>query len=311
MKHKRKIMKKDTVDILKRVSAMLAGTFISVLIKLIIDDNQNTILYMLFSILFFISSLFGFNIVSEINNLIGLIIRERTHTNMIAVINEYNWNTSIATWTDISTYRWLEIIRTKKYLKPISKRFINVTTNWNKYYAVLNPYGGMYPEKNDIEKETLNKIFKYVADGGIFINVADIPGYWYYDNRLLVLRDSTPITINDGKINRYFILSPFSNKLDLQIWGGKYDSKYEWELDSDIKSMCIDITKIMNADRVVVIEKNIVPYIICKYKDIKNKMIDVTPLFEVPYGKGKFIISLYKIENDETISNIISRKLQN
>lgn len=50
--------------------------------------------------------------------------------------------------------------------------------NFDKYTAILNPYGGVYPERDLSNYETLNKILNYVREGGFFINVADIPGYF-------------------------------------------------------------------------------------------------------------------------------------
>ena len=72
----------------------------------------------------------------------------------------------------------------------------------------------------------MKKIFNYVEEGGVFINVADIPGYFAYNSPLGRKLDTTPPTYfmerrPDGKISisteRVFERTPFLEKLGLQV----------------------------------------------------------------------------------------------
>lgn len=46
------------------------------------------------------------------------------------------------------------------------------------FIAVINPYGGVYPKYELKTFTTMDKLLSYMNEGGLFVNVADIPGYF-------------------------------------------------------------------------------------------------------------------------------------
>ncbi|QXJ27147.1 Beta-galactosidase/Glycosyltransferase [Saccharolobus shibatae B12] len=50
--------------------------------------------------------------------------------------------------------------------------------NLSKFEIIINPYGGSYPEEDPINLSSLNKILEYIENGGIFVNISDVPFFW-------------------------------------------------------------------------------------------------------------------------------------
>ena len=220
-------------------------------------------------------------------------------------------NEEVYTWTEVSPKDWkkeLEKFAKNKRAK-IKVKFINTNSNFNLYATIINPYGGVYPELDLKNFESMNKILSYVSEGGLFVNVADIPCYYAYNPLLKRRLDTTPqiygVTTHNSSVSsasvRPFELTPLMEKLGLRVrnlenvisapWGVEFEDKFK-EIIADIKVSGIDV------HRGVVCEKNIKPIIKCKeYMNYK-----VTPLFLAEYGNGKFLISLV-FENIPTASN--------
>lgn len=104
----------------------------------------------------------------------------------IGILNDMKWNLdnkNIYTWTNISPERWKEELENKinGITKKIDIELINTNNDFDLYLSILNPYGGVYPERDIRKCETGKKIFDYVYKGGIFINVSEPPGYWAFN----------------------------------------------------------------------------------------------------------------------------------
>ncbi|MDD2679383.1 MAG: hypothetical protein PHO03_01075 [Candidatus Omnitrophica bacterium] len=284
--------------IYRGLALIFAGSLVSVLGRLLISPPVSTPTISLLCLVAVILILYGIGIASIIAHKSRLLIRKRIK--VIGVLNDMMWNsdnTEISAWTDISPVDWKNAIET--YIRAngikIKVKLINTKDNFDWYAAILNPYGGVYPERSLKEHATLNKIFNYVEDGGIFVNVADIPGYWAYNPLLKRRLDATPQiygTVMDkfGHITfvpaRLFELTPFMEKLGLRVRNSENQNNFsDWSFDS--KFSISEQLKI-SVDRVAIVEKNVEPII--KPQKINN--IEVTPIFYSKYGDGKFLISL-------------------
>jgi hypothetical protein len=51
----------------------------------------------------------------------------------------------------------------------------------NKFVAIVNPFGEIYPERDTEKRPALNKIKDYVSDGGIFVNAGGYAFFYAYD----------------------------------------------------------------------------------------------------------------------------------
>ena len=157
--------------------------------------------------------------------------------------------------------------------------------------------------------ETLNKIFDYVNKGGLFVNVADIPGYWAYNLLLKRRLDATPPIYGidrapNGQILiipiRPFELTPFMEKLGLRVLNIENSPLTNWkvEFEDRFKRMAGDVGEI-KVDRATVAERNVKPII----KPKVDGQTAITPLFVGGYGDGEFLISQIFLDNESRPQN--------
>jgi hypothetical protein len=207
--------------------------------------------------------------------------------------------------TDIIPEGWKEEIERQSQEDGVSINviLIDVRRSFDSYVAILNPYGGAHPERDVKNNETLNKIFDYVNKGGLFVNVADIPGYWAY-NLLLKRRldATTPIYGVDkapnGQISitriRPFELTPFMEKLGLRVLNIENSPLTNWkvEFEDRFKRIAGHVDEI-KVDRATVVERNVKPII----KPKVDGETALTPFFLGAYGNGEFLISQIFFDN--------------
>ena len=190
-------------------------------------------------------------------------------------------NSEISGWTDTSPEDWAKLIKRSDF----NVKFIKINDDFDQFVAVLNPYGSVYPETNLRSLSSQRKLLSFVEDGGIFVNVSDIPTYYAYDVKLKRRVDTTkPIfRVNKDKQLlpiRLFQLTPLMKELGLSVLNlppQPLNFKRFSELEIDIVS-----------ERVAVIESTIETLI----PTIPIGKINTTAFFAVPYGKGDFIFSL-------------------
>ncbi|MBN1761875.1 MAG: DUF4402 domain-containing protein [Methanomicrobia archaeon] len=111
---------------------------------------------------------------------------------------------------------------------------IKTNKNFGTYAAIINPYGGTYPESDLKSFDTLTEIFNYVYTGGLFVSVEDIFGYYAYNASLKPGRKiETPPPVygikyaSDGRIERLeparpFERTPAMEKLGLRVISTEY-----------------------------------------------------------------------------------------
>lgn len=307
--------------IYRELALLFAGALASVIGTLLIKSPATNLTILLSCLLVIILILYGAGIITIMNHKRNLFIRKISK--VVGIFSDMAWDSSnkeISAWTNISPDDWKNAIeeyaRTNK--AKIKVQLISTKNNFDRYTAILNPYGGVYPERNLKEHTTLNKIFDYVEHEGIFINVADIPGYWAYNPLLKRRLDATPQiygTVEDqlGRIAfvpaRLFELTPFMERLGLRVLNTEnYSFLSKWSIEN---GPVINNQLEINVDRAAVVEKNVVPII----KPQKFNSSNVTPIFYTKYGDGKFLISLIWFDlsrklNDQARSLLIESILK-
>jgi len=171
-------------NIWKSLALLFAGALASVIGGLLIRPPfPNKYLYILCATVV-ILILYGSGAISKLWHSYNL--RKRRGNKLIApkvgILIDMGWdpkNKEIYSWIDISPEGWMKEIerRAKKNKVKIKVELIDVGKNFDPYITILNPYGGVYPEGDVKNFETMNKILNYVNEGGLFVNVADILGY--------------------------------------------------------------------------------------------------------------------------------------
>lgn len=239
-------------------------------------------------------------------------------TLMIGIISDIPWNDYTRPYfaSDFRPEHWEKIIYSVAndiHLK-IEVQQISVDKDFEPFIAILNPYGGAYPEADLGESATLKKIKNYVANGGLFVNVSDVPTYYVYGLTLKKITDNTPAlydTISSGKKVNIVEYRPFSNtpwikELALRIVTFDSGTQCNVELASD--GGFSQFTKCwITYRRAVAIDSNvescIEPLSVVVYDNSLriqhgSQNYDISPIFYVNFGKGHFLISLAYLDDE-------------
>ena len=227
----------------------------------------------------------------------------------VGILSDIEWEEQhhvTHTYTNVTPKEWIEAIKNKadqEHLK-LKVREISANTNFDQYLIVLNPYGGVYPEADLKDLTTLNRIFAYVENGGTFVNVADVPGFWAYSPLLRRKVHATPPVYAVDRIDnkgirvigvRSFQNTPFGVRLGLWVEGK--EPPWCWNIEFEEPYKFVDKGKLkMLIDRAVV-EKHggevTVETIVKTTSEVVNgSNLPLTPLFFANYGQGRFLISL-------------------
>jgi len=236
----------------------------------------------------------------------------------IGVLNDMQWdinNREIFAWSGVAPDDWKEIIETfaKEHGIEVNVKFIDVGMKFDSYAAVLNPYGGVYPELDLKNLSTLDKILEYVKEGGLFINVADIPSYWAYNpdlHRRLDIASTVyaafPTSTGVGILSaKPFELTPLIKRLGLRVMGTD-------PVQQDLGPVFgTSVPTIVQSERFAIVESNVdscVPTSRLRYVD--GDTYDMSALFFLKYGEGDFLLSLIWINatyhNQQTREALIS-----
>ncbi len=226
----------------------------------------------------------------------------------IGILFDLKWDigdTETYAWTDISPKDWkatLENFAENKMIE-ISVDLINIKTNFDSYTVILNPYGGVYPEADLRTLSTLDKITEYVKNGGIFVNVADIPTYWAYNPEIRRKVDTTPSVFEAIPTQagtqmqqiRPFALTPLAKTLGLQIL------KLDKGIAQDLRGILgPNIRTQIISKRATIVESNVESGIQPKSLTFNDEKIgEMSALFFVKYGEGYFLMSLIWITDPE------------
>lgn len=187
-----------------------------------------------------------------------------------------------------SSYITVSLRQLKEEFKKEKIKFeiIKEETKLNQYSIVVNPYGGVYPEKNLTELSSLNLIFDYVRKGGIYINIADIPFYYAFDNNLNRRVDTTPLAGDFSQV-RSFLQTILTKKLHCFVYGLTSGDDFEQGI-TRIVSLSNNSKNLFNKEIVIQADK-------------------CSPRLAIPFGKGYFVFSTLQTTNNnlKSISDLI------
>lgn len=321
------------MNILRSLALLFAGALIGILGALITPFlNIYSIVACIVVIILLL--LFGSGITSEILYKYNAFRRERTLK--IGILKDMGWdleNEQIYTWTNISPEEWKEAIErcARNNNIKVKVRLIESKENFDPYTAILNPYGGVYPERDLVNLVTLSKIFNNVKRKGIFVNVADIPGYFAYSS-LLGRRIDTSLRgapfiyeeqTFDGRTFQIplrrlplFELTPFTEKLGLTIYKSEEWPIFNWgvlEFEEGFENIFDAGISNVDVHRVALFEKDRNVEFIIKPREltlVPIGKVKVTPFFSVKYGDGDFLILLiFGNAQEERVQNELKEML--
>lgn len=198
------------------------------------------------------------------------------------------------TWTDIPASQWVEEIRKISAARgtPVRVRMIPTDRVNDGYAAIVNPFGGTYPESSFDGYPVYNRLLKFIRRGGLFVNVADLPTYFAYNPLLRRNIDRTPaMHASSGSPLRFFARIPLLEEVAVSAWNCEHLGPPEMScrLDSKFASCGPPLVRII-ATRVADVpdDENFQP--ILGPETLDNKQ--VSPMWITKYGNGRIVASL-------------------
>ncbi len=218
-------------------------------------------------------------------------------------------------WSDIAPEEWDSEVQAaaKAVGKRIKTKLIYASESFDSYNAIINPFGGNYPETSFDGFPVYNKLLEYMRRGGLFVNVADIPTYWAYNPRLKRMLDRTPAVygVAGGEV-RFFQRVPLMQELALRVTNVEPLGPPIWpvQIAAQYGDCAASITNLL-ASRAVLVEGNVEPVIL----PVKVGEDNMTTLFFCNYGDGRCLISLSFLDGafsqNRPLKTIISRLIVN
>ena len=264
---------------------------------------------------------------------------------VVAIISDLPWTpdssekrTHIWAWSRMNPDEWRRRITKDAQQSKIKVRVkrVRIKRSWvrfffDRYNVILNPYGSVYPEVNIKSFPVLNTILDYVLNGGLFVNVADIPFYWAYDPQREVLYDLVRYSHQyvpdeyEGDGSRFRLKSahiqsfgpfpetPFLSEVKVNVINTETVKNREIEplyyslklRDRSLKtgrlsSIAINRAAVVNRrseyETAAPVETGRVESIV---EEIINNGQVITPMCYVNFGKGKFLVSLAFLDYDK------------
>lgn len=266
---------------------------------------------------------------------------------VIAIINDLPWTpdssekrTHIWAWPDMNPLNWrCRITREAQQFRiKANVKHIKLKGSWarfwlDRYNVILNPYGSVYPEVNIKDFLVLNTILEYVLNGGLFVNVADVPFYWAYDPQREVLYDVVKYThqympveyesrdgvlcLKSAKLQSFgpYPETPFLSQVKVNVINTETIENNEIKpLNCSLRLRDRSLkTKELNSvaiNRVAVVErhleyKTVKPFETGRVESVVEEIrVDgqnTTPICYVNYGKGRFLVSLIFLDYDKQL----------
>jgi len=280
-------------DLSLLIAGSLSGPLLQQLEEFILKENSgNNLWWILLLILFLLTLLFGSGLLGRITEFMRKNIFRRINilSKKVTILAPFDCiNDSNSSWAHVDNVSQLIQKIQSRGFSPIN-RVVKLSKSFSSYPILLNPYGGCYPENIPSEKETFKKILDYVKNGGVFINIADIPFYYMFCKDYHQKVDTTSPTTNaDGSHSYSFNNTLVSRNLNVSILAPKkeedindsgyrcfvYREHYEEYDDKDFE-----------------------------YRKGRSKNELWTRVIAVPYGKGYFVFSTKQVSNTDLTNEI-------
>lgn len=129
----------------------------------------------------------------------------------------------VPTFSAVPTKDWAPLLQDAN--STIS--FISASEIDTYYDAILNPFGETYPEENHESKTTYLRILNYISMGGLFVNVAGFPFFYYWNHERA---ESVPIA------RRRLIINPETRQIASFIHFSDTPAYRDFRLSLDSRS---------------------------------------------------------------------------
>ncbi len=182
----------------------------------------------------------------------------------------------------------------------------------NRFDAIINPFGETFPEENWAEKKSYKRILEYIKKGGLFVNVAGFPFFYYWDpvgNRSIPSGRLRPfLDPATGRVLEFILFedtllySDFSVQVDVSsprqvtLTQETDDCRYVGDL------LAIGISSVREFRAILAGNLNTIPL-------VRADGIDVFPLSAVRLGAGHLLVCGLDLHEEQ--SPIIALAVRN
>lgn len=273
-------MNKTFYQISKEVALLFAGALIGVVaiyFEPVIKDNPPYLIAVLIFLVLYGIGMFD-RLLSGVYWIVSLLNKKY---GIVGVYAPYEVKPGNSSWVNVN----LEDISKTLMKKNIKYRITDTTRAFREYPVILNPYGGVYPEQDSSALKSLDGILDYVRNGGTYINIADIPFYFAYDQHLNRKIDTTPLA-GDFTFERSFLMTVMTQRLKHYVFGLTKGKDFD-------KGVARVIQLSETSENLY--DKN-------TFED--GPQGHYSPVLKIPYGRGYFIFSTLQIGADNLGTNL-------
>ena len=274
-------MNKSTYQISKEVALLVAGAMIGIAaipfqVK-ILDNLFNLVVALVVLMLYGIGT-FGqlviwlYWIVNKVN--------QKLH--FICIYAPYEIEPKNSSWVDLSLKKLEKILQDNDIKCRISK----TEGAFKEYPVIINPYGGSYPELDFSALQSLRNMIQYVRNGGVYINIADIPFYYAYDESLKRRIDTTPLAGNFS-FERSFLKTILTQKLNHYVFGLTQGKDFD--------------NGVIRVIQLTETSENLYD----KDRFDNGPQGSFSPVLKIPFGRGCFIFSTLNLTQENFENNIM------
>jgi len=231
----------------------------------------------------------------------------------IAILNGYASNNTTEkpctpTISNVNLKDWENLLAST----DINISFISASEIDSYFDAIINPFGETFPEEDWSSRRTYERILNYIKNGGLFVNVAGYPFFYYWDhtqgqliptgrvrsflnpeNRTVVqviLFEDTPLYANFG------ILLDANSSRQVTIFQQEEDKQFVGNL------MNLNIHSVLEFRAVLASNPNVIPL-------VRAKDLELYPLAVITLGNGHLLISGLELREAEV--PLIVRAIKN
>lgn len=273
---------------IKEISFLLAGTLIGIIFIPLEEGIFKYLLYILGIIIILI--LFGLGVFDGVPKIYLWLIRKKNKARKtICIYAPYEIDVEHSSWVGQSLDQLTKKISSSQIKFKVEKS----ENSFKKFPLIINPFGGVYPEKNTSNLESLDRIFGYVCNGGVYVNMADIPFYYAFDEFLKRRIDTTPLSGLSGNFlpERNFLQTILAKKLHCYVYAIISGEQFNRGI-TRIISLSDNAKNLFNEDM-----------------EIDGRKY--SPILAIPYGRGYFVFSTLEIKKgDENNLNLFVQLIE-
>lgn len=265
--------------IFKEVALLIAGSFLAVIAvgyEELISVNRLPI-FLVLAVLVFLG-------IGGLERSYSLILyfwkRVNKRRRVVGIYAPFPLQADNSSWVSIGIGEFQTYLNANRIRCKLEK----TETAFKRHKIMLNPYGGVYPEKDLSTLASLDLIFDFVKQGGIYLNIADIPFYYAFDESLNRRTDTTPLA-GDFSTLRSFFQTALTRRLHRFVLG------YHRIKGVSRVIQLFDPGENLYSGPIEHTEEGIV--------------FNLSPVLKVAYGKGYFIFSTLHVNGNNLDSNLL------